>query len=83
MDREGIYSYEDLWEFRFDQLREFKAVHGHCNVPYRYSIDPTLGRWVQNQREFRKKRTLRKDRVERLEELGFQWIMRKGNKSRS
>ncbi|KAL7460098.1 hypothetical protein ACHAXS_000565 [Conticribra weissflogii] len=82
VDREGIYNYEDLWEFRFDQLREFKAVHGHCNVPYRYPIDPTLGRWVQNQREFRKKRTLRKDRVERLEELGFQWVMRKGNKSR-
>mmetsp|Transcript_23009 Transcript_23009/g.47800 ORF Transcript_23009/g.47800 Transcript_23009/m.47800 type:complete len:321 (+) Transcript_23009:156-1118(+) len=83
VNREGIYSYEDLWEFRFDQLKEFKAVNGHCNVPYRYSIDPTLGRWVQNQREFRKKRTLRKDRVERLEELGFQWIMRKGNTSRS
>jgi Helicase associated domain len=40
------------WNARFEQLKEYKKVHGHCQVPYSYeSADGAkLGQWVQNQR---------------------------------
>lgn len=80
---DSIHSYEDLWDFRYKSLTEFKASHGHCNVPYRYSKDSQLGRWVQNQREFHKRGTLSSKRHRRLEEIGFSWSIRKGGKKGS
>mmetsp|Transcript_3261 Transcript_3261/g.4184 ORF Transcript_3261/g.4184 Transcript_3261/m.4184 type:complete len:343 (-) Transcript_3261:27-1055(-) len=38
------------WTYRFEQLLRFKKEHGHCNVPYRYDADPSLGLWVSSQR---------------------------------
>ena len=80
INKEGIHSYDELWEFRYSQLKEFKVETGHCNVPYRYGKDPQLGRWVQNQREFKKRNTLSDERMTRLQELGFMWTMRKAHK---
>lgn len=31
------------WKKRFEELKEYKAIHGHCNVPQ--STD--LGKWVK------------------------------------
>jgi len=39
------------WQDRYDQLRDFKEKHGHCLVTIRYKDNPTLGKWVNNQRE--------------------------------
>jgi hypothetical protein len=33
------------WETRFEQMLEFKAQKGHCNVPRHWKEDPTLGEW--------------------------------------
>jgi len=77
---DNIRTYDDLWDYRYNCLIEFKKEHGHCNVPYRYAIDLQLGRWVQNQREFFKRRTLSTERYQRLAELGFIWYLRKGGK---
>jgi len=33
------------WKKRFEELKEYKAIHGHCNVPQ--STD--LGKWVKMQ----------------------------------
>jgi Helicase associated domain len=77
------------WKRRFEELKEYKAIHGHCNVPQ--STD--LGKWVKMQRENKHeadmknsgciparkkpKPCLSHDRVERLESIGFQWRVAK------
>ena len=43
----------------------------HCNVPYRYEGDKTLGTWVARQRKERDNLTL--EQVEKLNEVGFTW----------
>eukprot|EP00522_Entomoneis_paludosa_P004392 CAMPEP_0172472424 /NCGR_PEP_ID=MMETSP1065-20121228/68318_1 /TAXON_ID=265537 /ORGANISM="Amphiprora paludosa, Strain CCMP125" /LENGTH=1017 /DNA_ID=CAMNT_0013230559 /DNA_START=356 /DNA_END=3407 /DNA_ORIENTATION=- len=40
----------DKWNERFQELREFKAKMGHCNVPHSYKINASLARWVKRQR---------------------------------
>ena len=48
------------WEIRFDKLVQYKAKHGHCDVPQR---EGPLGRWAHQQRESYKKNKLSQDRV--------------------
>jgi predicted helicase len=67
---------ELTWEKRFNELLEYKKVHGDCNVPHldrnakdrRYKV---LGTWVANVRQ--KKDELDKDRIKRLDEIDFKW----------
>jgi hypothetical protein len=61
-----------LWERMLKILIEYKSVHGDCNVP-NFSRDSHLAIWVASQRKQRAEGSLRKDRVERLESLGFEW----------
>jgi len=42
------------WGDRFQQLVEFKEVHGHCNVPQKDPKYRQLGSWVSNQRRHKK-----------------------------
>ncbi|EJK45568.1 hypothetical protein THAOC_35813 [Thalassiosira oceanica] len=58
------------WNDRYDELKDFKANHHHCNVPYRHE---TLGRWVSKQRAARKNAKLSEDRVKKLDALGLEW----------
>ena len=66
---------------RCNQLLQFKDKFGHCNVPYKYVNNPSLGKWCSKIRTAYKKiqkglkvdRNLSPDRIERLEEIGFQW----------
>ena len=46
-----------LWNERFQELREFKAQFGHCNVPKLHSGNPQLAQWVSNQRRIYRKST--------------------------
>ncbi len=68
--------HDKLWEEKFLELRAFKAIHGHCNVPDSWSENQKLGNWVHNQRAFRKKRQLSEDRIQRLDEIGLVWDSR-------
>jgi hypothetical protein len=43
---------EDAWNKRFAELHEFKAEHGHCNVPQKYEKNASLGAWVARNRLF-------------------------------
>jgi len=62
------------WEQTFEALREFHEKHGHCNVPKEsYVGNPSLGRWVANQRTARKINRLAREQIERLDALGFDW----------
>jgi hypothetical protein len=41
----------NFWHQNFAKLEQYRNVHGHCNVPYRFANDPSLGAWVSNQRK--------------------------------
>jgi hypothetical protein len=68
------------WDRRLEELMQFRHVHGHTNVPQGYKPNIALGRWVMKQRVQyqKKKRGLKSqmidDRIERLEEVGFEWV---------
>jgi hypothetical protein len=66
------------WILQYEKLVEYQRVNGNCNVPRHYAADSSLGIWVSNQR--RKYSQMKKGkgnmdayRVEKLEELGFEW----------
>jgi len=60
------------WEEGFSTLLEFKAAHGHCDVPVSAECTKLLV-WVRTQRVRRKRGLLSEDRIRRLDELGFVW----------
>jgi len=39
------------WTKRYDELVQYKGVFGDCNVPKTWKDNPTLGRWVNHQRQ--------------------------------
>lgn len=40
------------WNQRFEELKQFKSIHGHTNVPQKYENNPSLGAWVARNRLF-------------------------------
>ena len=64
---------EAAWEEMFAALAAYKGEHGNCDVPALWPKNPKLGPWISVQRSFRKKNKLDKDRIRRLDELGFVW----------
>jgi len=78
------------WETRLQQLRAFKEVHGHCNVPRssKHSSEiNSLGEFVHFQRrQFKyhsadKPNTLTQERIQSLNDLGFEWFRRNSKKT--
>jgi hypothetical protein len=81
-------TFSESWSQRFEELKEFKRVNGHCLVPSRYSTNPELGVWVGGQRSqyrvYMKTKEngdcsvsgMNEDRIHELEELGFAWGVR-------
>lgn len=69
-----------VWEKRLSELREFKAIHGHCNVPGNYHENRQLAIWVKRQRRQHKlfcsgdkTSNMNVARMTKLESLGFMW----------
>ncbi len=62
-----------VWEQRFDQLRAFQERHGHTRVLSHRGEDRELGGWVVRQRSMYRRGKLRKDYIQRLDEMGFDW----------
>jgi hypothetical protein len=77
-------SHAVAWEERLDELRLFKAKHGHTTVPANFKGNPTLAIWIKCQR--RQLRLSKKvepsnmthERMQKLDALGFVWNPRKG-----
>ena len=65
--------HEKSWDERYEDLKEFKKEHGHCNVPLRDSNDSSLGTWVSNQRRLKKNRELSNERITLLNQIDFCW----------
>jgi len=65
------------------ELMKFKKDFGHCNVPQKFTANPALGYWCKDLRysyTLLKKgqptlKDLSGDRIERLEKIGFKWIV--------
>jgi uncharacterized protein YbgA (DUF1722 family) len=61
------------WNKQYEKLIEFKRKNGHCLVPSTYKEDMSLGTWVSKQRQFHNQNTIRLDRKDLLDEIGFVW----------
>jgi hypothetical protein len=61
------------WEQMFAALTAYKQAHGDCNVPVSWKENPELGQWCYVQRRTFRKSKISKERVQRLEQLGFVW----------
>jgi len=83
-----VWSLRDDWQKHYEELIEYKKVHGHCNVPARYQTNRRLGIWVSAQRQQfkimnmpeelkpRRSAPLTLDRIRLLNVLGFTWTIR-------
>ena len=58
-----------------NELAEFKREFGHCNVPQSNERNAQLSRWCDNQRHLLKNGKLSQDRIDKLNELGFEIIV--------
>jgi hypothetical protein len=67
------------WDDRLNELADYRKIHGHCNVPKKYSENTKLGQWVIHQRYQYKLHLEGKTsymttlRIQELESLGFEW----------
>jgi hypothetical protein len=75
----GKTDFAPVWSLRFQQMCEFKAQFGHFNVPYEYTANLKLGRWVSSQRgTYRLHQngmpsSMTAERIRELENVGFEW----------
>ena len=73
------------WQERFEQLIQYKANYGDCNVPQHYEKSRELGLWVAEQRRQYsnlmqgKKSSMTESKVVLLEAQGFFWSLHKGS----
>ena len=67
------------WLLRYEELRDYGATYGDTNVPQVWSTG--LGRWVSMQRRARKKDMLSVERINLLEKIDFEWVLKSGRKS--
>jgi hypothetical protein len=72
--------FDVAWEEMYETLKIFREKNGHCRVPAIYLKEPQLGRWVRKQRGNRKDDKLSEERIRRLEEIGFEWMLGVNNK---
>eukprot|EP00980_Cylindrotheca_fusiformis_P017963 scaffold5707_cov112-Cylindrotheca_fusiformis.AAC.2 len=76
-------AHASVWDERLNELREFYARHGHCNVTNRYKKNPKLATWVKSQRrQFKlymsgEKTNMTPERIDSLDQIQFQWEIRK------
>ena len=64
------------WEEMYSKLVLFKYKYGHCKVSLTNKEFPGLGKWVINARQRRKHGHITKDKIDRLDSLGFAWDAR-------
>ena len=46
------------WKERFEELLEYKAKNGDCQVPVRFKENQQLATWVRTQRRYFKEGTI-------------------------
>ena len=68
--------YDILWNQRFQELKDYKKIHGDCNVPRSYKSNPSLGEWINHQRKARY--DMSPERRIQLDSVGLTWKLSKG-----
>jgi hypothetical protein len=72
-------SHGSAWEEKFQELKEFRKIHGNCNVPCLLQGSSKLSTWIKRQRrQYRlfvanKSSTMDPERIARIEDLGLVW----------
>lgn len=75
-------SHEAAWREKIEDLRQYRAKHGHCLVPSNYRENPQLATWVKCQRrQYKlywesKPSAMNPTRIAELESEGFRWELR-------
>jgi len=75
------------WQTRFEQLKEFKTLHGHCRVTKAWNL--ALYNWVIKKRQFYvrlkrgQKSPLTEEQITELNSLGFDWKPVRGRKKKT
>lgn len=70
---------ESAWSRHLEDLKEFRAEHGHCHVPLAHPQYPKLGLWTKEQRRHYtllkqgKQSHMTLERVRELDKVGFCW----------
>ena len=62
------------WEEMFAALAAYKQTYGNCNVSKKWKPNPKLATWCVHQRTDYQRSKLSDVRIQRLEELGFEWV---------
>ena len=62
---------DQRWEQFRQQIISYKTVEGDCNVPSTYKVNPSLAKWVENQRSSFHKNKLSQERIELLKQIDF------------
>lgn len=61
------------WDSKIEELKEFKRIFNHVNVPRKYPENKSLANWCQLQKSRYKEGSLSADKIKSLEDLGFIW----------
>ncbi|OEU08651.1 hypothetical protein FRACYDRAFT_196285 [Fragilariopsis cylindrus CCMP1102] len=65
-----------MWNQRYEELKKFKEEHCHCRVTLKSSRK--LGKWMKNfESEFGLKTSMTSEKIEHLEDMSFQWSVKK------
>lgn len=62
---------KNSWEYRYEQLNEYHKKNGNCMV--KHHENKQLRNWVGTQRRFYNKGLLEEERINKLNELDFEW----------
>lgn len=65
---------ETRWEMHYKEAEKYYNEHGNLLVPFSYKVNEfKLGRWIDTQRQKRKKKELSEERIRMLEKIGMFW----------
>lgn len=77
------------WGERLGELQQFRQTYMHCNVPSNFNDNPRLATWIKCQRRqyklymHGKPSNMTPQRIQHLENLGFEWELRTYKKQRA
>lgn len=77
------------WGERLGELQQFRQTYVHCNVPSNFNDNPRLATWIKCQRrQYKlymegKPSNMTPQRIQHLENLGFEWELRTYKKQRT
>jgi hypothetical protein len=66
---------EEFSEKMFAALLAYRKRYGDCRVPFKWPKNPALASWVSRMRAGKKHGKLPSDQIERLDKIGFPWVL--------